>query len=279
LEKDVLLIFLIGLVFLYKLWKREVAWRDFFWYWGAMAFFSGLFVWYVSAMFTWSEYFFLNWRINANLLNTFPLYKYLLISLEQNPLLWILFVAGIIGMIRRKVFNSIAFLALGMLSFIFVTKSPFPQYYLTSMPFIVMIAAAQAHRLFEWKKKVMIFLMVTSIFGSLGVLYSVSESNKSQLQKIEYVLSMTDSDDRIYDGDANFNIFRKDIDYFWFSTKPKTGVLVSYRLMREYDYDVYGRINEFRPKVVSDSFIKTKNPAVADKYEKSSDYSDLYIRK
>ncbi|MDO8241150.1 MAG: glycosyltransferase family 39 protein [Candidatus Moranbacteria bacterium] len=279
LQKAVFLIFLIGLIFLYKLWKKEIAWKDFLIFWGMMAVFSGIFIWYVAVTFTWSEYFFLNWLINANLLNTFPLYKYLLISMEQNPLVWILFVVGIVELVRRKSFSVIAFLALGMLSFIFATKSPFPQYYLTSMPFIVMVAAAQFVKLFEWKKQVAIFLMLATVAGSLGVLGYVSENNKKQLQKIDYVLSITNKNDRIYDGDANFNVFRKDLDYFWFSTKPKTGVLTSYRLMREYDYNAYTLIDKFKPKVISNSFIKIKNPAVADNYAKSPAYSDLYIRK
>ncbi|KKR22167.1 MAG: hypothetical protein UT50_C0001G0079 [Candidatus Moranbacteria bacterium GW2011_GWA2_39_41] len=279
LQKAVFLIFLIGLIFVYKLWKKEIVWRDFWIFWGMMAVFSGLFTWYVAITFTWSEYFFLNWLINANLLNTFPLYKYFLISMGQNPLVWILFVVGIVEMIRKKTFNIIAFLALGMLSFIFATKSPFPQYYLTSMPFIVIVAPVQLFRIFEWKKQVAIFLMLATIAGSLGVLYYVSENNKKQLQKIDYVLSITDVNDRVYDGDANFNVFHKDLDYFWFSTKPKTGVLTSYRLMREYDYNAYALIDKFKPKIISNSFIKTKNPAVADNYAKSDRYGDLYLRK
>lgn len=279
LQKAVFLIFLIGLVFLHKLWKKEISWKDFAWYWGGLAVFLGLFIWYVSNVFTWSEYFFWNWTINTKLLNTFPLYKYLWISIQQNPLLWTLYAAGIIVMIKRRSFDVVAFFSIGLLATIFATKSPFAQYYLTSLPFVAIVSAWQLERLLRWNGKLMALLMIATVFGSLYVLYDTSDSNRKQLNRIEYVLSITDKNDIVYDGDANFNLFRKDMDYFWFSVKPKTGILVSYQLLKDYDYDAYRLIGELKPKVISDSFIKAKKSVIADQYEKSSAFGDLYIRK
>lgn len=182
-------------------------------------------------------------------------------------------------MLKNRTFNLVAFLSIGLLGLIFLTRAPFAQYYLMSLPFIAIIAAFNAHKLFNWNKNLTLFFLVVSAVVSAGVLFYTSESNKAQLQKINYVLSITDPEDRIYDGDANFNIFRKDISYFWFSVKPKTGVLNAYRLVRPYEYDTYKLIDELKPKIVSNSFIKKGNAAIVNHYIQSEFYKDIFIRK
>lgn len=278
LQKAVFLIFLVGLLFLYKLYKKEINFKDFFIYWGMLLAFLLLFVWYVTLTFGFSEYVFLNWTINTQLLNTFPLYKYLLLSVAQNPLLWGLYIAGIVLVFKKRQFDMAAFFSLGLLGFIFTTKSPFMQYYLTSMPFIAMVAAVCAHKFFLWKKPLLLVLLGTSMLYSAYVLWDVSKSNQGQLDKINFVLSVTTPEDYVYDGDILFNVFRQDISYFWFSVKPKTSVLISYQSLRDYDYDVYQLIEEKKPKVISNYFLKTKNKIIQENYVQSEKYKDIYIR-
>lgn len=279
LQKAVFLALLIGIIFVYKFFKKQIKLKDFFVYWGFFGILIGIFLWYVSAVFSLSEYIFLNWFVNAKLLNTFPLYKYLLISFEHNPFMWTVYFIGIFIMLRKRTFDVIAFFSIGLLGFIFLTKSPFAQYYIISLPFISIIAALNTHKIFERRQSLLAFFLIASAAGSIFVLCDAWKSNKAQLQKINYVLSITGQNDLVYDGDANFNIFRRDISYFWFSVKPKTGVLTSYQLMRDYNYNVYGLIDELKPKVVSNSFIKTKNKVIYNNYVKSEAYGDLYLRK
>lgn len=278
LQKAVFLGILIGMLLLYKVWRGEFGWREFLAYWGLFSALIAGFVWYVSTTFSWSEYFFLNWELNTKLLNTFPLYKYFLRSVAQSPLLWGLFVSGIVIMIRKRTFDDIAFFAIGLLGFIFTTKSPFPQYYLMSIPFVAIVSAVFFEKFRERKAGVALLLVTLSIAWSFGAALYMWRSNEAQLAKVSYVLSVTSEEDLVYDGDAQFNVFRKDIDYFWYSLKPKTGNLTAYRLVRDYEYDPYRLFDEKKPKVVSSSFIKTKNPAVTDHYTKSDVFGDLYIR-
>lgn len=278
LQKAVFLGILIGILFLYKLWRKELGWREFSVYWGVFAALIALFVWYVSAAFSWSEYFFLNWKLNTGLLNTFPLYKYLLRSMAQNPLLWGLFVSGVVIMWRKRSFDTMAFFGLGLLAFIFTTKSPFPQYYMMSLPFVAIVAAATFRNLLEDKGRLAPVLMVVSTLWAAGAVWYMWKSNETQLAKVEYVLSITGPDDLVYDGDAQFNVFRKDMDYFWYSLKAKTGNLTAYRSMRGYEYDAYRLIAEKKPRVVSSSFIKEKDPSIAAHYTKSPVFGELYIR-
>ncbi|NTW45572.1 MAG: hypothetical protein HGB18_00770 [Candidatus Moranbacteria bacterium] len=279
LQKAVFAAFLIGLLLLYRLWKRKTAWRDILFYAGTFVILLLGFVAYVSSAFGWREYFFSNWQLNTLLLNSFPIYKYLLRSIEQNPLLWILFLFGSVHAVRNRKPDIALFFAAGLLATVFVTRTPFPQYYLAAMPWIAMVAAAALVRSRRLNRRFVAVMLLASLPVAGYFFFDLWEDNRGQLDKVSYVLSVTGPDDLVYDGDAQFNLFRRDVDYFWFSVKPKTGILSSYRLVRPYDYDIYGLIDEKRPKVVSSSFVKVKNPSIAEHYSKSSVFPDLYVRK
>lgn len=304
LQKAVFLAFLLGIFFLFSLWIRKVGWRDFLLYWGV--FFIGLlvFLWRAHELFGLSEYIFMNWIINTKLLNTFPLYKYLLFSFKENPVLWILFFITVfnsavvlyttfrkegslqslknISATNRKTMlrGLVFFFSIGLLLTIFLTKSPFPQYYLTSFPFIAMIVAWKAQTLLSPRKKLFVSVIILSSAWSIYILFSDWKDNTFQLKQIEFVLSNTDADDFVYDGDAQFNLFRKDIDYFWYSVKPDTGVLASYKLFRDYDYDINRLLREKKPKIISGSFVnEKKNTFIQENYIPVKEYKNIFIRK
>lgn len=278
LQKAVFFGMVIGIVFLYETYRRRFGWTEYLIFGGTFAVLLGGFIWYVSAVFGWTEYFFLNWKLNTQLLNGFPFYKYLLRSMVQSPLFWGVFIAALIEMIRRRTGGIAVLFAVGLLGSVVLVKSPFPQYYLMSLPFVAIVGAPLLARLaLRWPRSIAL-LMVVSVLWSIGVAAYLWQGNERQLAKVAYVLSVTGPDDLVYDGDAQFNIFRRDMDYFWFSVKPKTGNLTAYRLMREYPYDPYQLISEKQPKVVSDSFIRTKESVIAEHYTRSSVFKDLYIR-
>lgn len=278
LQKAVFFGIVIGIVFLYESYRRRFGWREYAVFGGTFAVLLGGFIGYVSSAFGWTEYLFLNWELNTQLLNGFPFYKYLLRSVAQSPVFWLLFLAGLLIMIRRRTGDVIALFAVGLLGSVVLVKSPFPQYFLMSLPFVAMVAAGALIAMTRRWPRSAVALMAISVAWSVGSVWYMWKSNDQQLAKIEYVLAETGPEDRVYDGDAQFNIFRKDIDYFWFSVKPKTGNLTAYRLMREYSYDPYQSISEKQPKVISDSFIRMKEPAVAEHYTRSPLFKDIYIR-
>jgi len=103
-------------------------------------------------------------------------------------------------------------------------------------------------------------------------------SNTSQLQKISYVLSITKPGDYVYDGNTSFNIFRKDLDFFWFSV-DQGDALTTYAKMTGYEYSIYELIDRFKPKVISNYFIADMaDQRIAAHYKQSSQYNDLFIR-
>lgn len=280
LQKAVFLVALLGLYTLYRVMKKTMKISDFTLLWGLFVVFLGIFVSSLVLSGVWSEYLFLNWTVNTQLMNTFFLLKYLWISFTENPVFWLAYLGGIVLLFRKKGTNLFVFLSLGLLGTVFLTKTPFAQYYLMALPFVAIVAAQAMLALSAKCLRCSIALLVLSaIYPAYLVFDEVGNGNGEQLRKIEYVMEITGPDDLVYDGDANFNIFRKDMDYFWFSVRPKKGVLAAYQSLRPYEYDAYDLIAERKPKVVSDSFIKPKKSAIADFYVQSDRYPDLFIRK
>jgi len=115
---------------------------------------------------------------------------------------------------------------------------------------------------------------MTSAFS--GALY-----NTRQLEKINYVLFLTRPDDLVYDGDIQFNVYRGDLDFIWFSVSPREGQLSTYQKWKGYRYDILELIDEKKPKVISDYVIKKMlaDPRISNHYGQSERYSDLYIRR
>tara|TARA_Y100001958_G_C20755854_1_gene238132 strand:- start:23 stop:520 length:498 start_codon:yes stop_codon:yes gene_type:complete len=103
--------------------------------------------------------------------------------------------------------------------------------------------------------------------------------NKFQLKKIEYVLSLTDTNDLVYDGDIQFNLFRRDLDFFWYSIREKTGGLATFQKLKPYKYDIYELIEQKKPKVISNYKLDINNPLILSKYKIDHLYDDLLIRK
>ncbi|CAA9585631.1 hypothetical protein AVDCRST_MAG81-3739 [uncultured Synechococcales cyanobacterium] len=88
---------------------------------------------------------------------------------------------------------------------------------------------------------------------------------------------MTSPKDFVYDGNIEFNVFRKDINFFWFSLDQNDG-LATYKSMTSYDYNVYELIERFKPKVISNNFIENlSDRRIAKFYQQSPQYDALYI--
>ena len=84
--------------------------------------------------------------------------------------------------------------------------------------------------------------------------------------------------DAVYDGDAMFNVFRQDVDYFWFSLGDRQ-MLESYRRLRPYDLDICDRIEKMQPKIISTFEIKDlDDPRIRDHYARSKRYPNLLVR-
>lgn len=252
----------IGLV---RVLRREARWVE-FWLWGA-AFVATLApaVAFLALEGALSRYLFLCWRLNLPVEGGFGPWKEILWSLQANTLTW-LGLACAWPRLRTVRHQEILVLAACALTLVFLAHRPWTQYYLLAMPLVALVAAGGIEWIFERRPQAMLALVVV---GSLPVLgfWALDDfrTNRRQLDCIAYVLEVTDEDDHVHDGLPRFNVFRRDLDWFWFSLKPGQ-VLDRYRLVRDYDYDVTKRVVELRPRILSGLRIDMEDPRIRESY-------------
>jgi len=125
-------------------------------------------------------------------------------------------------------------------------------------------------------------VLISAIYLPMAVRHDHGLFKKSniqqlnQLHKIEYVLSITNQDYKVYDGNILFNLFRDDIDSFWYYVE-ENNCLDSYKTIA--DYDVYDSISSKKPKGISTFSIKNpEDPRIKYYYRRSEKYNNLLIR-
>ena len=103
--------------------------------------------------------------------------------------------------------------------------------------------------------------------------------NADQLNRIDLVLELSDESERVHDAGCHFNLYRRGLDYFWFSTGPYGGGLQRYQERNEYSYDIYALIEDHRPVVISRSGIPNlSDPRIKRCYKATPEYPDLLVR-
>jgi len=108
-------------------------------------------------------------------------------------------------------------------------------------------------------------------------------TNQEQVDLMGYVLRNTRVDDYVYDGDNEFNLFRRDIDYFWYSLNPqvnsRSNAFLTYRLLTGYEYDIVQRVYEKNPVIISDNFLNDfEMDVLIMDYTVSEDFNGIYLK-
>ncbi len=106
-------------------------------------------------------------------------------------------------------------------------------------------------------------------------------SNTSQLDKYHFVLNQTTAEDVVYDGGRDFNLFRKDVHYFWYGLEPNMEFATYNKITgnKKYgDYDIFEIIQKEKPKFISDSRLKITSRGL-HRFYKETKYKGLYIRR
>ena len=235
--------------------------------------------------------------------NEFSVAGPLMRTIFLNSTLWLFFMLGAIKSLSLKKWSSkedLIAISIILFCFLFTVKTPYRTYYLLIYPVMSIIAADSLFYYFKKHKVVLKFIILFSVLPQMAILFiqsglpgtlKINEfakgqilsapiiHNNDQLKKIEYVLSLTDSNDLVYDGDIQFNIFRKDLDFFWYSVRKETGGLATIRKLKPYDYDIYNLIEVKNPKIISNYKIDVNHPLILENYKKTPFYEDLFIRK
>ena len=237
----------------------------------------GLHLWLTEAL---SAYVFWNWTLNLHFSCPAADWFFLRQSLLLNAPTWALFAIGLWLAVGRKVLLLVlgGGLAVAMLVSVAAYNVHYPQYYLHFFPLMTPLAAFGLHKVAQ-RREVLAALLVLACLGSLGkyAFELVGRGNAEQLAKVAYVLSCTEKTDAVYDGNAQFNLFRPDVDYFWFSVRPGCSGLAAYQDVKGYDYDIAERISRLRPRVIS-TYLLGAGAAGLNGYRPSALYPDLLWR-
>lgn len=233
-------------------------------------------LWFIGGL---SSYFFWNWTLNLNFCcpdaDSFFVWQ----SFALNALTWLMFGLGILRILRERLTDAypLAVSAVGLLLSVGLYHVRYPQYFLHFFPVMAVIAA---HGAAKWRDRCAVLVLLIACLGG-GIKLGVDLANRSngeQLERVRYVLENTDPQDRVYDGNAAFNLFREDIDFFWFSVRPICSGLETYSRITGYRYDIIDRIVAVRPRVVASAQLHGVTLPLAG-YVCSPVYPDLLMRK
>ena len=175
--------------------------------------------------------------------------------------------------------SQFALLSCALLAAALLYGTQYAQYYLYIIPLLAILAA----RGWEYLAKLQpaLAMLILSLFLSFSLAVCLDDilkkQNDRQLEMIAYVLKQTSDKDFVYDGNIRFNLFRKDLDFFWFGV-GKNKSLDRFRMLKGYDYDIYLLIDKLRPKVISTYAINPWHPVIRDHYLRSGRFRDLYLR-
>lgn len=313
LQKTLFLLLTYLPVFIYKLYKRELSLKN-------VAFFTLSFILPLLSLIAYlilnhslPEYILTNWSVPARLIGSFSPHYTIVGLVIENLLFWFFLVYAVIAVIfkleavpavhkragssqwgrifrlRKTVNRELALVIFtAVFSFLLTTllvRLPHKQNYMLSIALCAVPAACCFKFICfrqNYKKKGKIVLLTVTVFLPLIILTIMLSlpTQGEQVAKINYVLKNTTSADYVYDGDIDFNLFRKDLHYFWFGLR-KNKELATYNKLtgnKKYgDYDIYDLILEKKPKFISEIRLSIEKRALRSFYKKTK-FKGLYIR-
>lgn len=227
-----------------------------------------------------NHYIIFNWILNIKLLDRSYPFETLIDSFKVNTLIWVFYFLGLLYFLKTSSQKQFGFISLCLLVFIVFTRKSYQQYFMPLVPLIAIIASHAIGSMFRANRKlVTIVLTLSLLIPSYNFCsWFIQRSNDLQLQKINYVLSLTTPQDFVYDGKVSFNLFRKDINFFWYSLDPGDG-LSTYKSIFRYDYNIYQAIDRYKPRIITNHAIENmKDNRIFRYYRQSGEYNDLFIR-
>lgn len=287
LQKALLLLLVYGLIFVYKLIRREMFVKEILLF--LFCFILPLLPFWIYLMSSgsWSDYVLTNWVLNARQLAPFSLLRTLKDVFVENPLTWLLYMVCLWRfLVRREGCDDVRMLTaagLLMVLFSFGIRHPHQQYLIFPVSLLAVPAAHGLRMIFvkfrlTASARIRAWVLITLV-PFVFLFFRLLESNHSQLRRIDYVLKNSSITDLVYDGDIKFNLFRRDLHYFWYSVKANKG-LDSYNRItggRYADYDVCRLILEKKPRFISNYFLDMSTCGPVKMYRKTK-HKNLYVK-
>lgn len=284
LQKSVVLIIAIGALLLFDLYKKRVGYKHIVIY--AAVFLSSVAPYYIYLLLsgTFEQYFVMNWLVNYHIAQIMGKSHSLIALSRENTITCIFYLIGLITIYRSGKYGRFAAISVLLLFMtVILFDNLWRQYFMLTIPLIAIIASYALYSSFN-SRLIRFVVLIGAIYSPMSYMHNYAPFNMNnrdqleQLAKIEYVLSVTDEDDKVYDGDVIFNVFRDDIDFFWFCLEQPS-CLDAYKKVAPYQYNIYESVAVQNPKVISSFRIHSFDDIrIKYKYRVSDMYPDLYIR-
>ena len=289
LQKTAFLFAAYGAILCYELLRRRIPGKSALWFLVSLLMPTLLFLGYLVTSGSFTDYVLTNWVVNMYWLQTFSPFRYLSPSfLTQNALFWLLSPVSVAFILLNRKTNSAlkatAFLGVALLFSVLLVKLPLRQYYIFAVPLLCIAIGYLLERVvarFRLRGLYTALLLVVVLIQPVSFL--VPRSVKSglrdqQLSKVEFVIDNTTDSDLVYDGNIQFNLYRRDLHYFWFSVGEGKG-LDTYTSLTDSkygDYDGCQLIESKRPRFISDYDLDLPACGLRALYDKTR-YDGLYM--
>lgn len=283
LQKAIFLILALGILLLIRLYKKQSRAWDLFLF--ALSLSIVVLPYYLYLYLTNSlwDYVLTNWLLNIKHVTSFSPLPNFWQSFIENSVFWSVSLLALFPALNSKNQGVKVLLYLGafMLLSLFFVKAPNPQYFMLPIPFITIPASFVLGRYLS-RHGIAVKLSILSLLVLVPAAFLLNEAfnpnfpnNKQQFEVVEFVYNNTSPADYVYDMGGTFNIYRRDLHYFWYSPRG----LETYNLLtgKYRSYDVCALIKEKKPKIISDYRINLSECGLAGLYD-ATRYGSVYIR-
>lgn len=235
-----------------------------------------------------NDYVITNVQVNANRLNTFSPFRIIKRAFLENSVLYTLIVISnwyfALKRGTEKELRYIAFINIFLFVSLFLNQRPHSQNFLQLLPFSAILVTQLIAN--SWRKSgrplslITVIILIFSLYElSINLWGLKKKNNLKKLELIDFVLINSTEEDHIYDGNIQFNVFRKDVHYFWYSVN-RGKLLDSYNLVSEgkfSDYNILEIIELEKPRFISNFAIGPNSRLLEGDYSPTK-YKKLYQR-
>lgn len=285
LHKIVILCAALGLLSIYLCLDNSMSWSDLIWYslFGALPLL--IYAFYLTYHDLWDAYITCNWIFNMYQLHTPSTWSYPSDLYTQSHIIMLFFLLGLLFYMRTSFVRYVGYFAVVLLLYVtIIVPVPWIQYYLLPFPFVAMIAAQATVRLCKDNyAQLFVIIFVHLLHAHLGGGHRLIRHGfvlPESIKRAQYVLDVTSKDDYVYGGTATYNLFRRDIHFFWFDAgmKVNSDAFNSfYNKIFNGTYDVYRSIREKKPKTIVTYCLDVTHPAITKKYKKSVQFDGFLM--
>jgi hypothetical protein len=164
-------------------------------------------------------YWICNWWLNLNLEINAPVHEVFWGSFRRDHMGWLLAAVGlfVLGKNARTKdrHGHLLFFVAFQIGLLIVLPVPMPHYFLPLLPLLGLCGAEAAAHFPRWLARAAMAYLVVLLF--VGDAIVPLPDNRQQRGELATVLHLTDKDDRVFSLFGDLNLFRTDMDYWWFS--------------------------------------------------------------